>query len=795
MRKRILGAIGVIVLILLVAIALQAPDAPAPEARGEVTPQPWLIPSVTSPVQEIPPPSATPSRDKAAPVPEGRAWGRVLQPDGLVAVGAEVHYTWSASERQAPLAEDEVKAASPESGTIVTDGEGRFDLRALPRGDLVLSARHEKGQVVKRLRLTAQQPLQELTLVLEDGLPLAGVVVGRDGQGIPGAKVMPVALEGGRYFAYESEGRAVVADASGAFRLTGLFPGGWTLYASAPGLAATITEAYPAGVENARIVLSSGTALDCRVVRMDDESPIIGATVTLTFRGEHISPLEVQSDASGVAAFAAVAPGEYVLDLDDKEFALAEPPVSVSVDTERKPEPILLRVTEGGEIRGRLSDSVTGSGIAGAVIRATQSKRNTAYFSTATDAEGAYVVAGLPPGAYSVRLPNQIPGYPQDSPEKPVARVVVSPGQTSSDVDFAISALAVMGGIVLDEAGNPVEGVTVRANAADGRQNLAEYYTTADGRFRFGDYGEGESVYLSAETRTLRSGLMGPYFVGDAGSDAIELRLALDCGSVIGGRVVDRRGQPFRCKVMAISEDESLQFPVLWPTGETDGAGNFVLPEACAGTYALHLVPRSNARQEAQTIVLGPGDSAVGLTLVYDQGELFELSGTVQDGDGNAVPDARVSANFLQEDIQMPGNSTRTDDSGVFIFSGLPEGSYALSASADGYTGSGDVAASAGEQDLVLELERAPRISGSVTTLGGDPVGQYTLSIMAMGGAQSAPLVHRISDALGRFSVTVPNRGDWSLQVAAEGFAPAEVDLGRVRSEDELSEIAVVLNQ
>src|SRR5690606_36451396 len=120
---------------------------------------------------------------------------------------------------------------------------------------------------------------------------------------------------------------------------------------------------------------------------------------------------------------------------------------------------------------------------------------------------------------------------------------------------------------------------------------------------------------LGADTPTRKSEVAGPFVTGDPGSDEIELVLELDCSDIISGRVVDRRQQPFSCKLMALSTEKALQFPLTPPHTKTDGHGNFVLTGVCPGRYTLVMEPPSNVRQEHGPVVVKPGQSVTGLKL------------------------------------------------------------------------------------------------------------------------------------------------------------------------------------
>ena len=79
---------------------------------------------------------------------------------------------------------------------------------------------------------------------------------------------------------------------------------------------------------------------------------------------------------------------------------------------------------------------------------------------------------------------------------------------------------------MLDAGGNPVAGAEVLVKPENSGGVLGNLYTQEDGRFAVGDFAPGESIVLSARSRTGESGLLGPYTAGVPGSAEIEVKLS-----------------------------------------------------------------------------------------------------------------------------------------------------------------------------------------------------------------------------------------------------------------------------
>lgn len=735
-------------------------------------------------------PSATPI--PAIPVTDvvsGSIAGLVLRPDGQPAAGARVHVRWRQSERQPEI---ETGAASSDTGQPLssdTDNSGRFEIAGLLLGWAVVSAEHESGRAVERLHIDARQPHHEIALILSAGESLAGVVVEGDGGGIGGARVIPLEHDGQKQFKYQSEAGAVLADETGRFHVDGLRPGEWTLHVSADGFGPAIAGPFPTGIDNARILLGTGADLDCHVQLLADNSPVEGVTVRLAYEDRPIYPMEVASGQDGVARFPALGKGEYRAEVRHSRYALAGEAPLVAIDPARKPEPLIIVVAEGGRVRGHVRDGDSGDGIASVVIGAYR-EAGVSYYADPTRDDGAYEVLGLPPGTYEISIQDRVPGYPQEPPGPAGRRLTVGAEGALDGVDFELTRGAILAGTVRDTEGRPAGGVTVLARNVEGRQNLADYHTGEDGHFEFGAYGAGEWVRLSAERGFARSGLQGPFEAGAPGNDAIEIVLDRDCDGVIAGIVVNTSGQPVACQVSANATDPAMQFPVTTPTGTTDGFGNFVLANVCPGEYVIGIFKTGNHSQEALKVRLAAGEPVTGLKLIYDEGELYAISGVVTDEQGNPVEGAHVRARAISKPLHIPEQST--DAEGAFQFDGLPLGEYMLDARASGLSGDGFVTAQAGATDIVLALGTQRFLSGQVKNDRGAPVSNFSVTVLPDENPNSAT-TSDVADPDGRFRIPAPPSGNWRLRIETPGYSPAEVEVAADALDDGDGDVEVVL--
>lgn len=796
MRRRNRLAVIILTLVALSG-ALFYIRRPTPEIRGQVLPV-IAVSSTAWDTNVLPAESVSltkGTKEGKAPLNDESLCavrGIVLQPDGHPAAHASIRYRWSSSKIQVPVPDLSDSDPPARPAPMNTEADGRFEFRDLRRGWIVVTAEHETGRAIERVHLRLNQPVEEVFLVLAGGDYLSGMVVTRNGAAIAGARVFPLEQAGSQAFKHVIEAKAATTDEGGRFRLAWLGPGSWKLLVSADGFGSVITEEIPTGRDTARIVLDAGAMVECRVVLAGDGTPIPNVTVTLSHAVTEIDRLQAISDAEGLAEFASVGKGIYSVGIDDKTYALAEGPEEVEIDPARKQPPLTLRLIHGGRIRGRIADGNTGAGIRNVVVWANHESQRV-FFSSASDAEGTYLVSGLPPGKYQVALGERIPTYPQD-PKPPLEHsVVVEEGGELGGVDFILTPGATLAGVVLDTEGRPVPDATVRARNEEGPQVLAEFYTGADGRFSFGDYADGEAVNLSAETLEQKSGFQGPFLAGAPGSDSIEIVLALACSGVIAGRVIDPDGAPVACQIQAHGEDPKLGFPMLMPHAKTDFEGNFVMGGVCAGTYLLRVIPPGKSPSDLETVHIAPGESLTGLELVYDPGDLFDVSGVVVDESDAPVQGARVKASVMNASPLGLIPAKVTDEHGEFHLDGLPLGTYVLQVSARGYGDHMMTFGSDSGDGILVRLRPALSVGGSVSARDGEPVTDFTVILSLANDTESRVLRERFSNTQGIFSVSLPYSGHWLLRIEAPGFEPVHLDLGENDGGLETQDLVVVL--
>jgi hypothetical protein len=289
--------------------------------------------------------------------------------------------------------------------------------------------------------------------------------------------------------------------------------------------------------------------------------------------------------------------------------------INFIVDVPPEPRAILSQ-TDGdpsatSTIRGRLT-TPGGQPLAGALVRAVPGRGGRA--SDVSDAEGRYVITGLPAGEYRVEANKNgyvTFQYGQTATSRVGRSIVVGNDQGIERIDFALPRTSAIAGTVVDEYGEPLHDVAVdvlhvqsvagrvRAMRARGRR------TDDRGRYRVfgmppGNYVvrvEVNDALADSDTR----GYPPLYYPGRAtveeatqvvvgiGRDALNTDVVVRPTPAVRvtGNVFDSSGKPSRAGLVMMISERSGAIQVEPSKHESSEDGSFVITNVPPGDYVI----------------------------------------------------------------------------------------------------------------------------------------------------------------------------------------------------------------
>lgn len=328
--------------------------------------------------------------------------------------------------------------------------------------------------------------------------------------------------------------------------------------------------------------------------------------------------------------------------------------------------------------------------------------------SASTDAFGEYTVTGLAPGDYKVQFSASgalLGEWYADAADAASAAAVSVTAGASTTVHAQLTIGATITGVVTDEAGEPVENVSVWARpataggaAATGVSTLSDGSYTLTGlapgsytvQFETGQAGVSVAGEWWDDAKTQATATVLTVAAGDVIAD-VSPRLA--AGAEIAGVVRDGNGAGLEGVHVGVLDAAGQWLQNVWTAAD----GSYVVRGLDAGVYRLSFAQDVEAGAliewwnnapdlaSADDIVVASGETAAGIdvTMSVDDGSVLEtysasLSGVVTDASGSPLEGVAVSV-----DGGYWGDGIPTDASGAWSMRSMPAGSYRVSFTAE----------------------------------------------------------------------------------------------------------------
>jgi hypothetical protein len=641
---------------------------------------------------------------------------------------------------------------------LTLDGLAGADSNATGHYSLCLSPRDELDlpQTILRLEAdgygtTTQRVLfggelhQDFVMVPE--AVLVGRVVTADDRAVPNARVLaePDAIEGPHHVAT----KWAETDGDGHFRIAGLAPGKFQVSATTRSAGSSVPLlAIARGTTTSkelRIVVAPLARITGRVVMTG--APVAGANVVAARPG--VGPGAPRHDPSATSQ----ADGTFTLDgVPFGTVALSAAPFSVSppktLDVKlAQIDGVVLDVSKLATLRGHITRK--GKPVPRAEVRFMPPSPPAT--SATSDADGAYVLEGLPAGDANL-MAWSVMGR-AFTPAKPIHLAAGEDHTEDIELEFA----GEVKGTVVDEGGKPVPGVYVRMDLADGGGDQCEAMTDGAGDFDCPSLVGGEYVPRVAPSPTAGQGFAPA--TGDklatvtVPKDGVVtgVRLAIKNERLsIRGTVVDDTGAAAP-DVHVEAFGKAWGIAVDFASVMTDASGKFEIGNLARGTYSVH----AHAADGSETEVLGI--PAAGDPITITLARPGAIKGTLVGFSTTPV----VETNTLTADLHIGGNAIV--EGNTFSQVGLPPGKYTVEAKAGVEIDGVAVDVRSGETAHVTLTSRGNgHVEGTITEFGTKaPVaGMRCDGNLSMGGQMgpSPPDETRqaFTDAAGHFSLATP---------------------------------------
>ncbi|MDE0959754.1 MAG: carboxypeptidase regulatory-like domain-containing protein [Planctomycetota bacterium] len=637
-----------------------------------------------------------------------------------------------------------------------TDADGRVQFNRLPQLDYqVYAIKAPLAQASQRMTVSTSR---EITLELDDGARIDGVVVSTSGVEIEGAMVHLRDPQQGRWAELPRPLPHAVSDAAGRFQLLGIPPGIYQIHSEAPGFVA----GRMMGIEPDRdsplplVVTMEPGAVIQGIVRNESGDPLEGIEVEARNVKNQLNPEMVLTDEHGEFVIDTVAPGHYLLTFTGTGWKRQHMGIGAGLD---RFEVVLTKVPI---LTGRVIDP-KGNPISRA--RVAMGQGGDPQETTTTDAAGRFRLLLY---RNQDMLEILARGYQQWSQQ-------IDPAIGGDLGDVVLAAAEMVEGLVFSPAGQPVSGARITAKQVHQgprdptRRDSSSAWSKSDGSFRISLLDPDLQWNLTASFPLLLAS--EAVLVDPQGHNTFGVKLMLRWGAEVSGTVTGEgvpvagatvffraggRGWSRNQNNRSIRTDENGQFQV---SGLIDGLYSI---RASADGFGDVLLADQMIRTDEQL--------RIDLQLLRES----TLSGIVIDERGGPVNGVQVSV----------GDSTgarriavsRLD--GYFSIDQLAPGLVQLSAEADGFlrTRLAEVDPRLGPIEIVLNQEHL--LMGVVVDLEtGDPIARARVNVSVVSSnRRSGPTGRGFSDRSnqqGQFKVRGLRAQRYQVSTTAEGFFTA----------------------
>ncbi|MDX2091949.1 MAG: carboxypeptidase-like regulatory domain-containing protein [Kofleriaceae bacterium] len=570
----------------------------------------------------------------------------------MVATKDPARATVTVTSEKGPIAGATVRLA-PGDGEVITlqtdaQGIGRAD--KLEPGSYAISgsAPGFEPAALDAQELAAGQEATLALVLVAGGRPLTGTVTDASGGPVAGARIDAARRNAsGRT---ESAVASTLTGTDGTYQLS-VAEGHHVVVAASPDYAPQAKNVdVGASGAIADFALVPGGVIEGVVRDARSREPVAGAIVRarldggsgIRFGGETVR--RATASADGRFRLTGMRPGSYEIEAEDETRTTREPTV-IGLGVGEQVTDLALLVGTGATVSGTVIDDA-GAPVPNIEVISFGPGRSDGR--NKTDAKGAFVLSGMPPGSHTLMARSDI--------YAPVLGRAVELG----DKDLTGVVVRVRRGLEIIghvEPRQPCEIEHDPEGLGTGPINfpLEAKTTGLDGAFKLSPAEAGQAR-LSA---VCTSGDRGEVVV-DVKAGMPEVVLVVKPGASIAGKVVDGTGKPVSgMTVMASPEEGTIRTTIVngmvtsGVQGVTSPDGTYRLVGVPAGAHRMTVLDRGRpARMRGKPVVvrLGPTDKKTGVDVAIDLPNGV-IEGVVTGPDGQPLADAWVSVHQDVEEL------------------------------------------------------------------------------------------------------------------------------------------------
>ena len=459
---------------------------------------------------------------------------------------------------------------------------------------------------------------------------------------------------------------AVTTSSFGAFSISAIEPGSYTVAVTAlgyTGLIYTVTIIAGVATDMGTIRLSlAPSAGTVQGIVKDASTGLALSGVTITVTGDTTWTAATGPDGSyqitgimpGAVSISASKTGYYTVSGTGTVAAggtlIFSPSLSTTPPT----------VTTG-DLKGSVVDNSTGQPIQGATVFVTAARSYTAT----TGIHGDFSLTGIYPGTYTVTVSTV--GYlSQTYTVSIIAGVMTDMGTVKLS---AVPTIGTISGIISDAStGATLEGVTITATIDTSTWQAT---TGLDGAYEITNVTPGTVFVSASKTGYDTVSGTGTVTAGDALTFSVGLTKIPTTGD-LKGTVIDS------------STGLSIQGANISVTGITTGAttdaqGAFLIQGINPGGYTVSIAAAGYTGQSYNITIMAGSITDIGNVKLAPAPAVTTVTGR--------VTDATTGSPITYADVSIPGTnfSTKTDSTGTYTINGITQLEFSIKASATGY--------------------------------------------------------------------------------------------------------------